>query len=64
MGKAAKARVTFRIQRVSEDNWQILADCPGVETVTITGLTSKADVDEWINGERRLAWLRSQGYAK
>jgi len=60
----AKARVTFKIKRIAEDDWQILAECPGVETVSITGLKSKADVDDWLNGERRIAWLRSQGYAK
>jgi hypothetical protein len=60
----AKARVTFKIVRISADDWQIAAECPGVETVLIKGLTSKADVDEWINGARRIAWLRSNGYAK
>ena len=60
----AKARVTFRIQRLAEGNWQILAESPGLETVIIPGLTSKADADEWINGDRKLAWLRAQGYAK
>ena len=29
----------------------------------ITGLTSKADVDAWMNDDRRIKWLRSQGYA-
>jgi hypothetical protein len=24
----------------------------------------KADVDDWMNGDRRIAWLRTQGYAK
>jgi hypothetical protein len=37
---------------------------PGAEVRLIKGLTSKADVDDWLNGERRIAWLRSQGYAK
>jgi hypothetical protein len=60
----AKARVTFKIQRIAEGDWTILAECPGLETVAITGLKSKADVDDWLNGERRLAWLRSHGYAK
>jgi hypothetical protein len=60
----AKARVTFKIRRIAEDDWIILAECPGVESVSITGLKSKADADDWLNGERRIAWLRSQGYAK
>ena len=60
----AKPRVTFKMQRVAEDDWQILAEYPGAETRIIKGLTSKADVDDWLNGERRIAWLRSQGYAK
>ena len=60
----AKPKVTFKIVRVAEDNWSIQADYPGVEPRMITGLSSKADADDWMNGERRIGWLRSQGYAK
>jgi hypothetical protein len=60
----AKAKVTFRIVRNSDTDWNIVAEYPGAAPREITGLTSKADADEWMNGERRLAWLRSQGYAK
>jgi hypothetical protein len=43
-----------------------VADCggAGTETLYVKGLNSKADVDEWLAGTRRMAWLRSQGYAK
>ena len=57
-------RVTFKMQRIAEDDWQIMAECPGTETQYIKGLKSKAAVDEWLNGSRRIDWLRSQGYAK
>ena len=60
----AKVRVTFKIQRISEADWTIVAERPGLEAVSITGLKSKADVDDWLNGERRIAWLRAHGYAK
>lgn len=60
----AKAKVTFKIIRNAEDDWNILAEYPGAEPRQITGLKSKADADDWINGDRRIAWLRSQGYAK
>jgi hypothetical protein len=60
----SKPRVTFKMQRIAEDDWQILADYPGAETRYIKGLKSKAEVDEWLNGTRRIDWLRSQGYAK
>jgi hypothetical protein len=60
----AKAKVTFKIVRNAEDDWNILAEYPGVEPRQITGLKSKSDADDWMNGERRIAWLRSQGYAK
>ena len=60
----AKAKVTFRVVRIAEDDWNIQADYPGSETRTISGLTSKDDANEWINGDRKIAWLRSQGYAK
>jgi hypothetical protein len=63
-GMSKKPRVVFRIQRIAEDNWEIVADYPGAEERRIKGLKSKADVDEWLNGDRRIAWLRSQGYAK
>jgi hypothetical protein len=59
-----KLRVTFKMQRIAEDNWQIVADYPGAETRYIKGLKSKAEVDEWLNGTLRIDWLRSQGYAK
>ncbi|SIO55228.1 hypothetical protein SAMN05443247_08012 [Bradyrhizobium erythrophlei] len=60
----AKAKVTFKIVRNAEDDWNILAEYPGVEPRQITGLKSKSDADDWMNGDRRIAWLRSQGYAK
>jgi hypothetical protein len=60
----AKARVTFKITRIAEGDWAIIAEYPGTEPITIKGLVSKADADEWLNGPRKLAWLRAQGYAK
>jgi hypothetical protein len=60
----AKARVTFKMQRIAEDDWQIIAQYPGADDRVIKGLKSKADVDDWLNGTRRVDWLRSQGYAK
>jgi hypothetical protein len=60
----AKAKVTFKPIRNSDDDWNIVAEYPGVEPRKITGLKSKADVDDWMNGDRRVDWLRSQGYAK
>jgi len=61
---AKSPRVTFKMVRIAADDWQIVAECPGVETAVIKGLKSKADVDEWLSGSRRIEWLRSQGYAK
>jgi len=60
----AKAKVTFRPIRKSEDDWAIIANYPGAEPREVTGFKSKTEVDEWMNGDRRIAWLRSQGYAK
>ena len=60
----AKAKVIFKIVRNAEDDWNILAEYPGAEHREITGLKSKSDADDWMNGDRRIAWLRSQGYAK
>lgn len=60
----AKQRVTFKLQRIAENDWQITAEYPGEQERVIKGLVSKADVDDWLNGDRRIQWLRSQGYAK
>ena len=60
----AKPKVTFKINRVAEDDWQIIAMYPGAEDRIIKGIKSKAEVDEWMNGSRKIDWLRSQGYAK
>jgi hypothetical protein len=60
----AKAKVTFKPIRIADDNWTIQADYPGSEPREITGFASKTDIDEWMNGDRKIAWLRSQGYAK
>ena len=60
----SKTKVTFRMKRIAEDDWQIIAEYPGAEPRYIKGLTSKAEVDEWLNGSRKIDWLRSQGYAK
>jgi hypothetical protein len=60
----AKAKVTFRPIRKSDDDWAIIADYPGAEPREIAGFKNKTDIDEWINGDGRIVWLRSQGYAK
>jgi hypothetical protein len=57
-------RVIFSTRRIAEGDWQIEAHCPGAEIRYINGLTSKAEADDWLAGERKIAWLRSQGYAK
>jgi hypothetical protein len=64
MAKSKSPRVIFKMERITESDWQIQAHCPGAEIRYIKGLTSKAEVDEWLTGDRRIAWLRSQGYAK
>ena len=60
----AKQRVAFKMLRIAEDDWHILAQFPGIEDRVIIGFKSKAEVDEWLNGSHRVDWLRSQGYAK
>jgi hypothetical protein len=63
-GVMAKERVVFKMKRIAEGDWQIEAHYPGAEIRYIKGLKSKAEVDEWLQGPRRIDWLRSQGYAK
>ena len=60
----AKVKVSFKPLRKSEGDWVSIAECTSAEPREITGFTSKAEIDDWMNGERRIAWLRSQGYAK
>ena len=62
--KKSHRDVTFKMLRIAEGDSQIVAECQGTETQHIRGLKSKEDVDEWLAGTRRIAWLRSQGYAK
>jgi hypothetical protein len=59
----AKA-ISSKPVRISEDNRNILAECPDVEPVHISGFKSKSEIDEWMISDRRIAWLGSQGYAK
>ena len=61
---AKSPRVEFKLERVAEGDWRIVASCPGVETEYIGGFKSKTEVDEWLSGTRRIAWLRAHGYAK
>jgi len=62
MGKSP--RVTFELQRIADGDWQIQAHCPGAETQSIGGFKDKAAIDEWLAGDGKIRWLRSQGYAK
>jgi hypothetical protein len=64
MAKKKSPRVSFRMQRIAEGDWQVVAECPGTETRYIKGFKSKAEVDEWMTGSGRIDWLRSQGHAK
>ena len=43
-------RVNFKMLRIAEDDWQIVAECPGMEAHYIEGLKSKEDVDDWLAG--------------
>jgi hypothetical protein len=65
IGRMSKSpRVIFSTKRIADGDWQIEAHCPGAEIRYIKGLASKADADDWLAGESKIAWLRSQGYAK
>jgi hypothetical protein len=59
-----KPRIDFRPKRIAEGNWQIEAHCPGEEIRLIDGFTSLEEIHGWMNGPRKIAWLRSQGLAK
>ena len=59
-----KPRVTFKHQRIEEGDWQIQAHYPDAEIRYVKGFKSKAEIDEWLAGEGKLRWLRTQGYAK
>jgi hypothetical protein len=58
------SRVIFSAMRIADGDWQIEARGPGAEIRYINGLTSRAEADEWLAGERKITRLRSQGYAK
>jgi hypothetical protein len=52
------------MERIAEGDWQIQAHCPEGDIRYINGFKSKAEIDDWMTGTRRIDWLRSQGYAK
>jgi len=60
----SKPRVTFKLKRIAEDDWQIEAHYPGAEIRYIKGFKTMVETDEWLQGTRKIDWLRSQGYAK
>lgn len=64
MAKPAKVKINFSPNRIEEGKWRIVAALPGHEDRIISGLTSREDCYDWINGSRKIDWLRSQGYAK
>jgi hypothetical protein len=49
-----KERVIFKMKRIAEGDWQIEAHYPGAEIRYIKGFKSKAEVDEWLQGTRRI----------
>jgi hypothetical protein len=51
-------RVTFKYKRIAEDEWQIEAHYPEVEVRHISGFKSKTEIDEWLQGNRRIDWLK------
>jgi hypothetical protein len=57
-------RVIFHPNRIAEGDWQIEAHCPGAEIRYIKGFRNKAEIDEWLTGDGKIKWLKSQGYAK
>jgi hypothetical protein len=57
-------RIIFKIQRIEDGDWQIQAHCPGAEIRYVKGFKSKVEIDEWLAGDGKIKWLRSQGYAK
>jgi hypothetical protein len=59
-----KPRVEFHPKRIADGDWQIEAHFPDAEIRYITGLVSHEDARQWIDGPRKVAWLKSQGLAK
>jgi hypothetical protein len=53
-------RIVFQTKRITETDWLIEASIPGSDIRIIDGLTSKGDADDWMNGERKVSWLRSK----
>jgi hypothetical protein len=47
-------RVIFKYKRIAEGDWQIEAHYPGAEIRYIKGFKSKAEIDEWLQGSRRI----------
>jgi hypothetical protein len=63
-GTMSKSRIDFKYKRIAEDDRQIEAHYPGAEIRYVKPFKSKAEIDERLQGTRRIDWLRSQDYAK
>src|SRR3954453_17192584 len=59
-----KPRYSFRMKGIAPEDWRIYAGQPGPEPIEIPGFKTKAEVDEWLSGSRKIDWLRAQGLAK
>ena len=57
-------RVIFKANRIADGDWQIEAHCTGTDIRYIAGFKNKTEIDEWLAGDGKIRWLRSQGYAK
>jgi hypothetical protein len=57
-------RVIFRRKRIADGDWQIDAHCPGGVVEYITGFTTDASIDEWLDGSRCIEWLKARNYTK
>jgi hypothetical protein len=53
--------ITFEVQRIADDVWQVRAHCPGAVLQYITGFKTEGMARDWIASGRSLAWAKSWG---
>jgi hypothetical protein len=54
--------VIFKVQKVSEGNWQIACRCPGGKIDYVTGFLDEQSTENWLASERGVYWLKARGY--
>ncbi len=55
-------RVIFKVEQVTEGQWQIVCHCPGGVVEHVTGFSNERGAVSWLQDQRREFWLKTRDY--